>query len=160
MFQTHNIVLLSASNAVAKRRVLLRGSTTGIAIRVRTRDRQRAPDAPFDANVRIERLIGRHSLRVLSGDTLITHHAGTGARFEPDFGFCFRRELLAGFHHQRSVEITGLPACGDVQFPIGIEIRLKCLRPHLGGDFNGLKISGFVLPFFGPGVETHLRGME
>jgi hypothetical protein len=72
-------------------------------------------------------------------DVFIAHHADVAARFEADFGLCIRRELLTGFEDDGAVEVVRLLSRRNVQFSIRIQIGLKCLRLHLGGDGANLR---------------------
>ena len=80
--------------------------------------------------------------------------------FVPGLRLRIRRELLAGFHHQRSIKVIGLLACRNVQLTIRIEIRLKNLRPYFRSDRNGFELPVIVRPCFGPGFRARFGGVQ
>jgi hypothetical protein len=47
-----------------------------------------------------------------------------------------------------------------VQLTIRVEIGLESLRPHLGDDFDGLKLTVLFGPFFGPRPGAGLPGLQ
>ena len=91
----------------------LRGEAEAIAVET-SGIRQGRPDAPFDGDISVELLISRHGLGVQGDDMFVAHHAGVAVGLEADLGGRVGAELLAGFQDQRSVEIVGLSARGDV----------------------------------------------
>ena len=119
--------------------------------------RQGRPDAPFDGDIGVAGLISRRGPGVQGDDMFVAYHAGVAVRLETDLGGRVGAELMTGFQDQRSVEIVGLSARGDVQRALRVERGLHGLRPDIGRHLPGLRLAGGVRPLFVPRFLTDER---